>query len=221
MRSPDRDATHAALRLSPSSDEVSAIVIDIGSTCTKSGFAGEDCPKFVVPSSVGILGGEEAGAKAEYRVGTNALCHRVDGMRISSPLSDGIVQDWDACEAILEHTFKSCLACVPSEHPVLFTEPSHNTPAAREKLCELAFEKFDVPAAFLSKNAVLAAFASGRSPHSHLPSTAMPITPTHTAPNMLARMIVAVRCLSAPAGPWSQSAATSTGKSTSSMEKPR
>lgn len=162
MRSPDRDATHAALRLSPSSDEVSAIVIDIGSTCTKSGFAGEDCPKFVVPSSVGILGGEEAGAKAEYRVGTNALCHRVDGMRISSPLSDGIVQDWDACEAILEHTFKSCLACVPSEHPVLFTEPSHNTPAAREKLCELAFEKFDVPATFLSKNAVLAAFASGR-----------------------------------------------------------
>ncbi len=111
---------------------------------------------------MGILGGEEAGAKAEYRVGSNALGHRVDGMRISSPLSDGIVQDWDAAEAILEHTFKACLGCTPSDHPVLFAEASHNTPAAREKLCELAFEKFEVPATFLSKNAVLTAFASGR-----------------------------------------------------------
>jgi len=83
-------------------------------------------------------------------------------MRIGSPLSDGIVQDWDAAEAILDHTFKSCLGCTPADHPVLFAEASHNTPAAREKLCELAFEKFGVPAMFLSKNAVLTAFASGR-----------------------------------------------------------
>jgi len=39
-------------------DEVSAIVVDMGTTCTKAGFAGEDCPKFVIPSSVGVLGGE-------------------------------------------------------------------------------------------------------------------------------------------------------------------
>ena len=39
---------------------------------------------------------------------------RVDGVRISSPLSDGIVQDWDAAAAILEHTFKACLGCTPS-----------------------------------------------------------------------------------------------------------
>ena len=31
-------------------DEVSAVVVDIGSTCTKAGYAGEDCPKFVFPS---------------------------------------------------------------------------------------------------------------------------------------------------------------------------
>ena len=27
-----------------------AVVVDLGSTCTKSGYAGEDCPKFVIPS---------------------------------------------------------------------------------------------------------------------------------------------------------------------------
>jgi len=39
-------ATHSVTR----PDEVQAIVMDIGSTTTKSGYAGEDCPKFVVPS---------------------------------------------------------------------------------------------------------------------------------------------------------------------------
>eukprot|EP00962_Isochrysis_galbana_P018964 scaffold5504_cov101-Isochrysis_galbana.AAC.1 len=34
----------------PLADEVSAVVMDIGSSTTKSGYAGEDCPKFVVPS---------------------------------------------------------------------------------------------------------------------------------------------------------------------------
>ena len=41
-------------------------------------------------------------------------------------------------------------------------EPSFNTPAAREKLAELMFEKFQVPALFVSKSAVLSAFAAGR-----------------------------------------------------------
>ncbi len=31
-------------------DEVSAVVVDIGTSSTKSGYAGEDCPKFVIPS---------------------------------------------------------------------------------------------------------------------------------------------------------------------------
>ena len=31
------------------------------------------------------------------------------------------------------------------EHPMLLAEPSHNTPAAREKMVELMFEKYNVP----------------------------------------------------------------------------
>ena len=140
-------------------DEVSAIVIDMGSTCTKAGYAGEDCPKYVIPSQVGVLG---EGSAAERRAGTNALSVRADGMSIASALSDGVVADWDAYEAILDHTYKSCLSCNPADHPLLLAEPNHNTKAAREKMAEIAFEKFGVPALFLSKAAVLTAFASGR-----------------------------------------------------------
>ena len=38
-----------------------------------------------------------------------------------------------------------------------------NTRAKREKLTEIMFEKYNVPAFYLVKNAVLAAFANGRS----------------------------------------------------------
>lgn len=47
-------------------------------------------------------------------------------------------------------------------HPVLMSEASWNQRAKREKMTELMFEKYNVPAFFLVKNAVLSAFANGR-----------------------------------------------------------
>ena len=140
-------------------DEVSAIVIDMGSTCTKAGYAGEDCPKYVIPSHVGTIG---EGSGAERRAGTNALSVRADGMPIEAALSDGVVTNWDAAEELLNYTYSSCLSCNPADHPLLLAEANHNTKEAREKMAELAFEKLGVPALFLSKSSVLTAFASGR-----------------------------------------------------------
>ena len=125
----------------------------MGTTCTKAGYAGEDCPKYVIPSSVGVVGGEGSSDKENFRVGTNALGVRADGMRIQPAVVDGIVQNWDAAEAILEHTYKNALSSDPTDHPLLMAEACHNPPAAREKMAELVFEKFGVPAFFLSKNA--------------------------------------------------------------------
>ena len=83
-------------------DEVSAVVMEIGSSSTKCGYAGEDTPKFVLPSAVGVMGGEASStdkAKKQYFVGSNAMAVRRDGMRVESPMTDGIVTDWDAAEA--------------------------------------------------------------------------------------------------------------------------
>lgn len=46
---------------------------------------------------------------------------------------------------------------------MLFSESPWNVRNKREKLTELMFEKYNVPAFFIVKNAVLAAFANGRS----------------------------------------------------------
>lgn len=49
----------------------------------------------------------------------------------------------------------------PSEHPLLCTEPAWNTVENREKMMELAFEKFEFPAFYLAKDAVMTAYVCG------------------------------------------------------------
>ena len=49
------------------------------------------------------------------------------------------------------------------ENPILMTEGSINAPKAREKMLELAMESWGVPAFWLARTAVCAAFAQGKS----------------------------------------------------------
>ena len=48
------------------------------------------------------------------------------------------------------------------QHPVLLTEAPLNPTKNREKAAELFFENFNVPALFISIQAVLSLYASGR-----------------------------------------------------------
>eukprot|EP00899_Mesostigma_viride_P024725 jgi/Mesvir1/5437/Mv15496-RA.1 len=158
-------------------DEVSAIVLDVGSYMCKAGYAGEDTPKAVFPSLVGAIardgtgGGDaamaDAGAppeksKRDLYVGTNAVSYRRDGMEMVGPLKNGLIEDWEVMEAIWKHALVEQLRVSPEEHPILLAEPPYNTKAIREKSVEVLFESHNVPALFVAKTAVLTSFASGR-----------------------------------------------------------
>ncbi|CAK7349750.1 unnamed protein product [Dovyalis caffra] len=167
-------------------DEVSAIVIDLGSHTCKAGYAGEDAPKAVFPSVVGSIDqmdvddttsneknaavdsknngkdSEKGKGKRKLYVGSQSLGFRRDHMEVLSPFKDGIVADWDMVDSIWDHAFRECLLVDPKEHPMLLAEPSSNSQQQRERAAELMFEKYNVPALFLAKNAVLTSFASGR-----------------------------------------------------------
>jgi len=170
-------------------DEVSAIVAEIGTSYSKAGYAGEDSPKCVFETDVGVLynagdeqrvgdGKKAIGEDAEkeitisdssssssnikYYVGTSALTYRRDGVEIANPLEKGLISNWDLVEQLWDHGFKSRLRIDAKDHPVLLGEPSFNTRTIREKMTELMFEKYQCPAVFIAKNAVLSSFASGR-----------------------------------------------------------
>ena len=146
-------------------DEVSAIVGDVGTDTSKFGYAGEDLPKAVLPSAVGYVSAEHGGdaAGGGFAVGTAALHCRRDHMALRSPMSEGLLSDWETTEKLWSYGLDELLHVDPKEHPVLATEPSFNTRSNREKYVELIFEKFQVPALYIAKSAVLAAFSLGRS----------------------------------------------------------
>lgn len=68
------------------------------------------------------------------------------------------MEDWDGMEQIWHAAFRDNLRVDPTEHPLICTEPAWNTPEKREKMVELAFEKFDFPAFYLAKDAVMTAY---------------------------------------------------------------
>ncbi|XP_005062306.1 PREDICTED: actin-like protein 6B [Ficedula albicollis] len=158
---------------------VGALVFDIGSFSVRAGYAGEDCPKADFPTTVGLLSPDEVSLELDgdkdkkggkvYYIDTNALHVAREGVEVLSPLKNGMIEDWECFQAILDHTYGKHVKSEPGLHPVLMSEAPWNTRAKREKLTELMFEHYNIPAFFLCKTAVLTAYPRATPGHCATP----------------------------------------------------
>ncbi|KAL7037554.1 hypothetical protein ACKWTF_009273 [Chironomus riparius] len=141
------------------------VVIDNGSGIVKAGFAGDQIPKCIFPNYMGrpkhirVMAGALEG---DMFVGQRADDHR-GLLSIKYPMEHGIITDWNDMERIWTHIYgKDQLSTFSEEHPVLLTEAPLNPRKNREKSAEIFFETFNVPALFVSMQAVLSLYATGR-----------------------------------------------------------
>ena len=162
------------------------IVIDNGSGTVKAGFAGDQVPKCIFPNFIGrpkhvrVMAG---GLEGDTFIGRKAEEHR-GLLTLKYPMEHGIVTDWNEMERIWQHIFsKEQLQTFPEEHPILLTgwcilvclsplsrahlsffaaEAPLNPRQNRERAAEIFFETFNVPALFISMQAVLSLYATGR-----------------------------------------------------------
>lgn len=144
-------------------------VIHNGSAMIKAGFAGDDKPRAIIPSIVGRVSNRhpsmatfrDGSAPKDMYFGYEAWA-KCGVLNIEHPIKHGVVQSWDSMEALWKDTFYNELRIAPEEHPVLLTDAPLTPKANREKMAQIMFEAFSVPAMYVTTDAKLPLYFMGR-----------------------------------------------------------
>mmetsp|Transcript_57666 Transcript_57666/g.134325 ORF Transcript_57666/g.134325 Transcript_57666/m.134325 type:complete len:377 (+) Transcript_57666:60-1190(+) len=184
-------------------EDKATVIIDNGSGHVKAGLAGHEAPSTVFPALVGrpkhgtMMPGTE---KRDYYMGEEAVSKK-GVLALSYPIEHGIVKDWSDMEKVWHHTFFDALRVNPEEHAVVVSEAPMNPRKNRERMIEMLFEKFSVPAAYIVIQAVMSLYSYGRTTGAVLDSGdgvthVVPVYEGFAMPHAIQRLDLAGRDLS-------------------------
>jgi actin-related protein 2 len=143
------------------------IVCDNGTGFLKMGYAGDDYPRFTVPSIVGrpmLRSGQSVGdiELKDIMFGEQANPYR-GLLEITYPIEEGRVNNWNDFERLWSYTFFDRMGMDKdvSQKGILVTEAALNPAKNREKMVELIFEKFGFGGCLFESQALLSLMAEG------------------------------------------------------------
>ncbi|CCI45484.1 hypothetical protein ABG067_006338 [Albugo candida] len=119
--------------------------------------------------------------------------------KLQYAMEHGIVKDWNSMHRIWQYLYsKEMLNVQSEEHPVLLTEAPLNPIQNRQRAGEIFFEAFNIPSFFVSPQAVLSLYASGRTTGVVLDvgdgvAHVVPVFESFTLPHAITRMDIAGR----------------------------
>ena len=158
------------MAFSSGSGGVGALVADVGAFSFRLGFAGDELPRCYRASLIGVA--TSSASTGAPGTGTTAspqpkhyfeLSQSREEMKIESIVDgSGLIHDWKLLEKMLSFAQTHYMKLDFKDTPIILAEKPYNTPKLRHQMCELVFEKLGSPATFLSKDAVLACYACGK-----------------------------------------------------------
>ncbi|KAL3940167.1 MAG: hypothetical protein SGBAC_005238 [Bacillariaceae sp.] len=142
---------------------VTAMNLATHTACSPSqsaGYSGDEAPKTTFASLVahptttwGPNSKMSVGQAAEKKWGV---------LDVKCPIERGIVTNWDDLEHVWHHAFYRELKASPEFYPVYLTEVPMNPKAHRERMTQMMFDTFKVPALYMNTTAALSLYAHGR-----------------------------------------------------------
>nr|XP_023510424.1 actin-like isoform X3 [Equus caballus] len=140
------------------------LICDYGSGFSKVGFSGTEVPQAVFPTILGklrhdnlLVGMEEK----DWFIG-DEVQKKWGQLNLQQPISRATITNWDNVEKIWHHSFYQVLRIAPEQHPLMVTEPPLNSMSVKDRMSQILFESFNVPALYLANQGVLSLYSSGQ-----------------------------------------------------------
>ncbi|XP_072904658.1 actin-like protein 7B [Hemitrygon akajei] len=144
--------------------EITSVVIDLGTGYCKAGYAGQPRPSVVLSSVVGrpVQMSAKTGDNRQENFVGEELTTSVPKLKVVNPVKRGIVVDWDGVEAIWAYIFHKAMKIPPEDHAVMVVDTPLSPATNREKMAEILFETFSIPAMHVAYQSVLSLYSYGR-----------------------------------------------------------
>ncbi|KAJ5079937.1 actin cytoskeletal 2a [Anaeramoeba ignava] len=141
-------------------EENTPIVIDNGAFKIKAGFAGDDAPRSIFRTIV--LPEYKYSTQPQNFIGDSTLNKMNQNILVSPMIENGEILDWDQMQAIWNHIFSYELRVDPTQRPICISQQPFASQKQKQKIAEIFFEVFKIPAISIPIGSVLSIMGTGR-----------------------------------------------------------